>query len=79
MKKTNLNELRTKDAKNLVKLASEKRAEIKKERTNILSGKAKNLKVVKNLRRELAQILTVAKEKTIAEKIETEKKGETKK
>lgn len=55
MKKTDLKELRAKDAKNLVKLASEKREKLAKEK---LAGK-----VTRNLRRELAQILTILGEK----------------
>lgn len=44
----------------------------------IVSGKNKNLREYKNLRRELAKILTLASEKKIIEKIEVEKAKEEK-
>ncbi len=67
MKKKDLQELRKKEIPELKNLAEEKRLEIERVRAEIVSGREKNLKKVKNLRRDLAQILTLIKEKEILE------------
>jgi ribosomal protein L29 len=73
MKRKELNDLRTKDLKALSKMAMEKKFEVKKNKMAMLGGKEKNLKVTNNLRHDLAQILTVMKEKEILEKIQSKK------
>jgi ribosomal protein L29 len=73
MKKKEFNDLRAKDLKALNKLALEKRLESSKKRIEIMGGKEKNLKATNNLRHDLAQILTVIREKEILEKLESKK------
>jgi len=70
MKKKEFTDLRTKDLKTLKKLARDKKLEADKKRMEIMGGKEKNLKSTNNLRHDLAQILTVVKEKEILEKLQ---------
>jgi ribosomal protein L29 len=70
MKRKEFNDLKTKDTKTLRKLISDKRFEISKKRMDIFEGKEKNLKLLTNLRREIAKILTLIKEKEISERLE---------
>lgn len=62
-------------------MLSEKKTEASKKLMEIAGGKEKNLKSVKNLRREVAQIATLIKEKSIIESLEVqaEAKKEVKK
>jgi ribosomal protein L29 len=73
MKKKEFTELRSKDIKVLQKLVFEKKAEAVKTKVGMSAGKEKNLKIFRNLRREVAQILTLIKEKEIAEKLQPKK------
>lgn len=73
MKRKELIDLKSKEIKDLAKLAREKSHEAKKAKMEILAGKSKNLKVFKNLRRDIAQILTVVGEKQIMEKLQAKK------
>ncbi len=77
MKRKEFTELKTKDIKALQKMAFEKNVEAAKIKVNMSSGKEKNLRVHRNLRREIAQILTLIREKEIIEKLQP-KKEETK-
>lgn len=70
MKIKELKELRGKSVKDLAKLVSEKKLEIEKTKMKILGGKEKNLKVGRNLSREVAKILTLIREKEIIESLE---------
>jgi ribosomal protein L29 len=70
MKRKEFNDLRTKDIKTLKKLAREKKFEAEKKKMEILGGKEKNLKATNNLRHDLAQILTLVREKEIIEKLQ---------
>ncbi len=63
MKKNELTKLREKSPSELVRQAEKLREEIVSERTKMVAGKKKNLKVVKNKRKDLAQILTIVGEK----------------
>ena len=63
MKKNRLKEMRTKDLNELEKEAGLLKEQLAKMRLESLTGKVKNLKSVKNLKRDLAQILTLIKEK----------------
>jgi ribosomal protein L29 len=65
MKRNMLRDLRSKKLTDLEKMASEKRAEVDKARAEMKASKEQNLRKVKNLRRDLAQILTVVREKEI--------------
>ena len=59
MKKKELQELQTKGAAELQKIYFEKKAEIGKLKLEMTTGKHKNVRVVKNARRDLRQIATV--------------------
>lgn len=69
MKKKDLNDLRTKDLKVLRSMVVAKKLEADKVKIEIIGGKQKNLKTVNNLRHEIAQILTLVREKEILEKL----------
>jgi ribosomal protein L29 len=70
MKKKEFNDLRMKDIKTLRKLATEKKIEAAKKKMEIIGSKEKNLKSTNNLRHDLAQILTLVREKEIMEKLQ---------
>jgi len=70
MKKKEIQDLRGKTQAELKKKAEDKRLELSKIVANLKASKEKNLKKAKNLRRELAQILTVLREKEILERDE---------
>lgn len=74
MKTKDLKDLRSKDVKSLKKLVSEKRLEAAKAKMGTVAGKEKNIKLALNIRREIAKILTLVREKEILEKIEAETK-----
>jgi len=78
MKRKDYKELKGKTIEELVKLASTKRIEATKKKMQILGGKEKNLKVHRNLRAEIAKILTLVREKEILEEMQP-KEVETKK
>jgi len=48
-----------------------KKLEAKKAKLNLISSKEKNLKIYRNIRRDIAQIETVIKEKQIIGKLQT--------
>lgn len=80
MKKKDLINIKSRSSKDIIKLVFEKKSELKKKNLEIKSGKEKNLKVSKNLRRDISQLLTLIKQAQIieqnTEKVEknTEKK-----
>lgn len=74
MKRKELNDLRGKTAQELEKIVLGKKLEIEKARMKIIGGKEKNLKVRKNLAREIAKILTLVREKEIIESLEAKNK-----
>ena len=76
MKSKDLQNLRGKTIVELMKQLADKKLELMKVGVNLKSSKEKNLKKAKNIRRELAQIMTVVKEKEILEKIEAVGKEE---
>jgi ribosomal protein L29 len=78
MKKKDFTELREKSVIELIKLAMKKKTEAAKKRMEILAGKEKNLKAYKNLRSEVAKILTLVREKEILEKLQPEDNKKTK-
>jgi len=86
MKRKEFNELKGKEIKDLFKLAVGKKLEAKKAKLSIISGKEKNLKTYRNLRREIAQVQTVIREKEIIASLqpaavkseEKQKKGKAK-
>lgn len=70
MKKKDLNTLKEKEIEVLRKLLTEKIAEAKKTTSEMYSGNEKNLKKVKMIRREIAQISTAIREKEIVKEEE---------
>jgi ribosomal protein L29 len=73
MKRKDFNEMKSKTIKELMKLVSEKKLEAAKKKMEAASGKEKNFKSFRNLRREIAKILTLIREKEILEKLQAKK------
>ncbi|HET7099267.1 MAG TPA: 50S ribosomal protein L29 [Patescibacteria group bacterium] len=73
MKKKELTDIKSKSVKDLNKMVYTKKLEISKSGMQAVTGKQKNLKESKNLRRDVAQLLTIIKEKQIIEKLEVAK------
>ena len=73
MKKKDLTELRTKEKKEIESILAKKRLELATLISKSVSGGEKNLKKGKNLRKDIAQILTIIKEKELVETIKEEK------
>jgi ribosomal protein L29 len=69
MKRKDYQDLKGKTVKELLKMAAVKKAEAIKKKMQIMGGKEKNLKVYRNLRIEVAKILTLVREKEILEKL----------
>ena len=67
MKKKDIETLRGKEVAEIKKALGEKKADLIKAQTEMYGGKEKNLKKAKNLRREVAQMLTIIKEREILE------------
>ncbi len=66
MKKKEYNELKSKEITDLLKIVKAKKAELAKLGPKAISGEEKNLKKAGNIRKEVAQILTLIREKEIA-------------
>ncbi len=73
MKKKELKTLRTKSNKDLVKTLEKKRVELLKIKLKIKAKEEKNVKMAKNLKIDISQILTVLREKELMEGKEKEK------
>lgn len=69
MKTKEFKELKKKEIKELLKLEGTKKFEAQKAKLNMVSGKEKNLKIFRNLRRNIAQVATIIREKQIIETI----------
>ena len=66
MKSKDIKDVRTKDANTLAKMVMDKKLEIDKLLVQLRGGKGdKNIKKVWVLRREIAQLLTIARENQI--------------
>lgn len=70
MKKKEYNELKSKEISDLLKMVKAKKVELAKLGPKIVAGEEKNLKKAANLRREVAQILTLIREKEIMKREE---------
>lgn len=70
MKKKEIRDLREKKAEALANLVSKKKLELGQAVAKSKAGSEKNLKKGAHLRRDIAQILTVIREKEIAQKEE---------
>ena len=77
MKKRELQSLATKTKEELKKLADEKELELLKVVANLKASKEKNLKKAKNVKRDLAQVMTKLREKEIIQEEEQGKGGES--
>jgi large subunit ribosomal protein L29 len=73
MKKNELTKLRNKKETELAKLINEKKLALAKTKAELGTGSEKNLKKVKNLKRDVAQMKTLLKEKEIISKLERKK------
>lgn len=69
MKRKEFIDLKSRPAKDLEKMIVEKRVEAAKKRMEFKSGKEKNLKIFANLRREIAQLMTILRERQIIESL----------
>lgn len=79
MKKKEFNELRKRNTIDLMKMVFDKKKEAEKAKMSSFGGKEKNNKIKRNLRREIAKILTLIREKEIIKSLQPkieEKKGE---
>lgn len=79
MKSIELTKLRSSSAEELETLVLEKRKELDISVIERTSGKEKNIKLSKNIRRDIAQLLTLIKEKEIVEEMNKDKVKEVKK
>lgn len=68
MKINELNELRKKGVDELVKIVADKKKKLATVRIQTRAGREKNLKVGRNISREIAKILTLIRESQILEK-----------
>jgi ribosomal protein L29 len=69
MKRKELTTLRGKTKEELMKIVIAKKLEADKTKMKIIGGKEKNVKVGRNLSREIAKILTLVREKEIIESL----------
>ena len=65
MKIKDLKEIKNKDVKDLEKTVSKLRIDLRKNAVKIVGGKEKNLKNAWKIKKEIAQILTIMKQKEI--------------
>lgn len=63
MKIKELKDIKTKDIKDLERTVSKLRMDLSKNAVKVAGGKEKNLKIAKNIKKEIAQILTIIKSK----------------
>lgn len=73
MKRNDFKSLKTKKVEDLGKIVSQKKLELMKLLSNKVSKGDKNLMKGRNLKKEIAQILTLVREMEIIKKIETKK------
>ena len=59
MKKQQLGELKLKTLKELESLAQKKKSELETARIDVVTQKTKNVHIIRNTRREIAQIKTI--------------------
>ena len=78
MKKKDLANLKGKKEGELVKLVDDKRKELVVTHAKVKAGQEKNLKKVKSLKKDVAQILTILRELNIKEEEEKKEKANQK-
>jgi len=76
MKKKELTNIRSKKIQDLVKMVVEKKKEATMVYSKMKAGQEKNLKKGKNLKKDIAQIMTIIKERELSEKQESKEKKE---
>jgi ribosomal protein L29 len=76
MRKNELKNLKTKQKKELRKMIDEKKRDLTKSLSELKAGREKNFKKPKSIRRDIAQILTVVREKELMEKTSVGRGGE---
>lgn len=76
MKKKDLTKAREKSIPELAKIVSELRLKRAQARGNVVAGKEKNIKTSKNIKKDVAQLLTIINQK---QKEEKKTKSKTKK
>ncbi len=70
MKKKDVDNLKSKTVEDLTKMVFDKKLKLGSTKADIISSREKNLKMMKNLRRDISQILTVIRQKEIVRKLE---------
>lgn len=78
MKTKEFKDLKNKEVKDLTKMLNERRNSLRKIVLEIKTGSEKNIKKGNNIRKEIAKILTLIKEKNIIDKITKDKGKEEK-
>lgn len=73
MKRKDLKLIRDKNLSDILKLLKDKKEELALSYAKLKVGKIKDTSVLKKLRKDIAQLLTIAKEKEIAEKVSNTK------
>jgi len=68
MKIKEIKELRAKDIKDLEAFVIKKRQELLKLNVKLLAGKEKNVKLLKNMKKDIVQLLTLKSEKEVIKK-----------
>lgn len=63
MKKKDLEQFKNKTIKELAEFIRTKEQDLLKSKLDLKSGRVKNVRIVKNIRRDLAQIKTILQEK----------------
>jgi len=74
MKKNDLKLIRSKTLPELVSLVRSKKEELTLSYTKLKADKIKNTSLLKNLKKDIAQLLTLIREKEIVEKLSENKK-----
>jgi len=63
MKKSEIKELRNKDKKELTRMLQEQREKLREYRFNVNANQLKNIKSLNRVKKQVARILTIIKEK----------------
>ncbi len=63
MKKKDIQSYRQKKVEELTKTLAEKKTELTKHRLSLYAGKVKNVRVMRGLRKDIAQLLSLKREK----------------
>lgn len=75
MKKKDLQEARTKTEEEISGLITKKKIELMDVKIKTQAGEVKNIKIVRNLRREIAQLSTILRESSLIKAMDDDKGG----